>query len=50
MCNLLLTSGNQYMGRITCGVMSHRGELNLGQRIPRSESGEATTTENDVHL
>ena len=50
MCNLLLTSGDQSMGRITCGVMSPRGELNLGRRIPRNESGEATTTENDVHF
>ena len=50
MCNLLLTSGDQSMGRITCGVMSPRGELNLGRRIPRCESGEATTTENDVQF
>ena len=50
MCNLLLTSGDQSMGRITCGVMSRRGELNLGRRIPSSESGKATPTENDVHF
>ena len=50
MCNLLLTSGDQSMGRITCGVMSLRGELNLGRRIPSSESGKATPTENDVHF
>ena len=50
MCNLLLTSGDQSMGRITCGVMSRRGELNSGRRIPSSESGKATPTENDVHF
>ena len=50
MCNLLLTSGDQSMGRITCGVMSLRGKLNLGRRIPSSESGKATPTENDVHF
>ena len=51
MCNLLLTSGDQSMGRITCGVMSPRGDFNLGRRIHRSESGEeATTTENDAHF